>query len=59
MQPMRLFVYKSVVLRNKLPADFRRYDVGMDGRWGGIVRISVDGGTGCGRCHDAGENDEG
>lgn len=59
MKPVGLFVYKGVVLGDKLPADFRRDDVGMNGRRGGIVRIRVDGGTGCGRCHDEDEKDVG
>jgi hypothetical protein len=59
MESVGLFVYKGVVLGNKLPADFGRDDVGMDGRWSDVVRTSVDGGTGCGRSHDADQNDVG
>lgn len=57
MKPVGLLVYKGVVLRNKLPANFRRDDVGMDGGRSGIVRIDVDGGTGSRGCHDAKKTD--
>ena len=59
MKPVGLLVHKRVVLGHKLPADFRRDDVGVDRGRGGIVRIGIHGGTGRRRCHDANENNVG